>query len=358
MFMRNYEIFISYRRDGGSETAKHLSDTLTDKGYRVFLDIESLRSGQFNTELYRFIEQATDFILILPQNGLDRCSDPNDWVRLEIEHAKKHNKNIIPIMLKGFSFPPELPESLEFLRYQNGLEANVQYYDAFVRRLMGFLQSKRRLPQKTLWIPITIALAVAAAVLLILLLPKGNSGSGDPDAATEPTASQISDSTTVSTSSEMPDSTVNTAETGAVSPEDIVNRLEYYTNSSLADVDLARNEILSVVYEYVFAANDATRQSVYDHFDGTDYNNRIKTTYGDNARAAYTVLESTTFDEDELASVKERYTENGNFSGTDKIEEVRAVKLSVTISGSESTGTHEETRYVIKADGKWYFSIS
>ena len=72
---RKYDIFLSYRRDGGAETAKHLRDTLTERGYSVFLDVESLRAGAFNTELYRVIEHCTDFLLILPQNGLDRCAD-------------------------------------------------------------------------------------------------------------------------------------------------------------------------------------------------------------------------------------------------------------------------------------------
>ena len=33
---RKYDIFLSYRRDGGGETAKHLRDTLTERGYSVF----------------------------------------------------------------------------------------------------------------------------------------------------------------------------------------------------------------------------------------------------------------------------------------------------------------------------------
>ena len=40
-----YDVFISYRRDGGAETAKHLRDVLTERGYRVFFDTDSLRSG-------------------------------------------------------------------------------------------------------------------------------------------------------------------------------------------------------------------------------------------------------------------------------------------------------------------------
>lgn len=56
-------------------------------------------------------------------------------MRLEIEHAKKHDKNIIPIMLNGFEFPEELPGSIDFIRFQNSLSSTIQYYDEFIRKL-------------------------------------------------------------------------------------------------------------------------------------------------------------------------------------------------------------------------------
>lgn len=40
-----YDVFISYRRDGGESTAKILRDKLSELGYQVFFDVESLRSG-------------------------------------------------------------------------------------------------------------------------------------------------------------------------------------------------------------------------------------------------------------------------------------------------------------------------
>ena len=162
--MKKYDIFISYRRDGGSETAKMIRDTLVEKGYRVFLDIESLRSGQFNTELYNVIDNSKDILVVLPENGLDRCVDENDWVRLEIEHAKEKNKNIIPIFLKNFSFPDELPESLEFIRTQNGISANTDYYDAFIGHLVEFLQSKHLIPKSKRWILAVVSIVLVFAI--------------------------------------------------------------------------------------------------------------------------------------------------------------------------------------------------
>ena len=162
--MKKYDIFISYRRDGGAETAKHLRDTLVEKGYKVFLDIESLRSGPFNTELYRVIENSKDVLVILPENALDRCVNKDDWVRLEIEHAKRCEKNIIPIMLTGFSFPDELPESIEFLRIQNGIAANIEYYDAFIKNVEKFLVSRHFIPKSMRWMLAAAALVLVGAI--------------------------------------------------------------------------------------------------------------------------------------------------------------------------------------------------
>lgn len=139
---REYDIFISYRRDGGESTAKILRDKLTELGYSVFFDVESLRSGDFNKKLYSVIEECGDFIVVLSPGCLDRCVNEDDWVRLEIEHALEKNKNIIPVMLRGFAFPSSLPESIEPLRYKNGLESNYQFFDAFIEKLEEFLISR------------------------------------------------------------------------------------------------------------------------------------------------------------------------------------------------------------------------
>ena len=137
-----YDIFISYRRDGGESTAKILRDKLSELGYQVFFDVESLRSGDFNTKLYSVIEECQDFLLVLSPGALDRCRNEDDWVRLEIEHALRTEKNIIPVMLRGFSFPEKLPDSIEPLRYKNGVESNYQFFDAFIEKLRQFLRSR------------------------------------------------------------------------------------------------------------------------------------------------------------------------------------------------------------------------
>lgn len=140
-----YDVFISYRRDGGEQTAHMLRDALLTRGYRVFLDVETMRSGQFNVTLFDTIRQCTDFIIICSPGAFDRCVNPGDWVRLELECALKNGKKIIPLMMRNFIQPPAdaLPESLRGLFDFNGIIAGVDYFDAVVDKLcQNFLVSK------------------------------------------------------------------------------------------------------------------------------------------------------------------------------------------------------------------------
>lgn len=144
--MNKYDIFISYRRDGGDITAGRIADRLKQQGYRVFLDVESLRSGNFNEQLYSVIESCSDVVVILPEKALERCEKENDWLKLEVSHALKHNKNIIPVMLKGFKFPEEMPKGIEDLAKKQGVEASsTTYFDASMDKLMELLTSKKHL---------------------------------------------------------------------------------------------------------------------------------------------------------------------------------------------------------------------
>lgn len=168
---KKYDVFISYRRQGGEQTAKIICDRLMDAGYHVFYDVEALRSGAFNTKLYSVIEECRDVIVVLSPDSLDRCNDENDWVRLEIAHALKTGRNVIPVFLRGFAFPDVLAENIQALRYQNGLEANSEFFDAFVTKLKTFLHSKptfiRRISQNLVFrrtLPFLLALLLLLGI--------------------------------------------------------------------------------------------------------------------------------------------------------------------------------------------------
>lgn len=137
-----YDIFISYRRDGGDTLAQLIYDRLTSRGYRVFLDIESLRSGKFNEKLLNVIEECNDVVVILPPNALDRCKNPGDWLFCEVSHAIKCHKNLVPVMMHGFTWPEKMPEGMEELANYNGITDSKNYFDAVIDKLTLLLVSK------------------------------------------------------------------------------------------------------------------------------------------------------------------------------------------------------------------------
>lgn len=144
-----YDIFISYRREGGYDTAKHLNDLLVRDGYRVSFDIDTSRNGDFDTQLLSRIEACKDFILIVDKHAFDRTLDKNfdstkDWMRCELAHALKHNKNIIPVFLSGVTgFPEGLPIDIVNVTKKNGPEYNRYYFNDFYETLKKRFLHKR-----------------------------------------------------------------------------------------------------------------------------------------------------------------------------------------------------------------------
>ena len=163
-----YDVFISYRREA-FESANLIAEKLRSAGYTVFFDLETLREGKFNEQLLTEIEHCTDFLVVLPQGGLDRCVSPEDWVRREVCHAMLHGKNIIPVMLSGFQWPMPMPEGMEDLSdYQAITATSREYFDLSMKRLMGYLHSKpHRRHRKVLLTAAGLAVALAVCVAIV-----------------------------------------------------------------------------------------------------------------------------------------------------------------------------------------------
>ncbi len=107
-----YDVFISYRREGGRDFARLIQQSLRICGYRVFFDYDSLQDGVFNSQIFKAIEVAPIFIIVLSKGSMQRCVNNGDWVAQEIEYALKHNKKIVPVNIDGLfdGFPSQLRE--------------------------------------------------------------------------------------------------------------------------------------------------------------------------------------------------------------------------------------------------------
>jgi tetratricopeptide (TPR) repeat protein len=124
MAEKSNDTFISYRRDVGGILAMALWQNLSQLGIDVFYDIESIRAGEFGSIIFRQIEARPYFVLLLTPKTLDRCSEPDDWLRKEIEHAVATERVIIPAHTPNFDFG----DCEEFL--VGGLGSRIRGYQA------------------------------------------------------------------------------------------------------------------------------------------------------------------------------------------------------------------------------------
>lgn len=134
-----YDVFISYRRQGGGADARMMYDRLVQSGYTVSFDMDTLKNGNFNEELLKRVAECKNFVVLLSENCFERtlngCKREDDWLRLELATALYNNKNIVTVMLPGFAFPEKLPPDIDAIRNKNGPKYDLYYIDGFYDKL-------------------------------------------------------------------------------------------------------------------------------------------------------------------------------------------------------------------------------
>ena len=89
---------------------------------------------------------------------MDRCNEPGDWLRREIELAIDEKRNIVPLFFKGFRFgassksgvskllrlgkPDVLTGKLKDLSRYNGLNVHEDYFEEAMQRVRTEFLSK------------------------------------------------------------------------------------------------------------------------------------------------------------------------------------------------------------------------
>jgi hypothetical protein len=139
----HFDVFISYRRETDAQTARLIRAELQQRGFKVFLDVDDLRPGHFDESILAHIQNAPAFIVILSPGSLDRCSDPEDWVRKEITCALASKRMILPIMMPKFQFPSEaeLPQELHSIRVHHGVNYSHDFFDAMMEKIVGYIRT-------------------------------------------------------------------------------------------------------------------------------------------------------------------------------------------------------------------------
>lgn len=170
-----YDIFISYRRKGGSERAELLKAILEKRGYkseRVFMDTHSLLGGDFKQRIKEAISQSVNVIVLITEGCFDNIKEEDYWI-FELSEAMSFRKNIIPVFFDGIKNIEgfNLPSALKELPYQNAVSYNHEYSDAFYSKLCSFIVGDKEHTKFNIKRYFTIGcIAIALVVFSILLI--------------------------------------------------------------------------------------------------------------------------------------------------------------------------------------------
>lgn len=160
-----YDIFITYRREGGREYARNLQLMLQMRGYSVFFDYDELNDGPFPAEIEAAVRGCLIYMVVLTKGALDGCVNPDSWVRHEIETALDAGKRLVPVNADGQfdGMPPGVPDRIrKAIEETQHTEVHFgQTAQSDVDRLVE-MRIKPHMPRRK-WVRVA---AIAAALLL------------------------------------------------------------------------------------------------------------------------------------------------------------------------------------------------
>ncbi|KAL3085185.1 hypothetical protein niasHS_010254 [Heterodera schachtii] len=145
---KQIDVFISYRRSTGNQLASLIKVLLQLRGYKVFIDVDRLYAGKFDSSLLKNIQAAKHFILVLTPHSLDRLLNDNnceDWIHKELHCAFEHQKNVIPIFDQHFEFPAvesQLPDDIRQITRFNGVRWVHDYQEACIDKVERFIKGE------------------------------------------------------------------------------------------------------------------------------------------------------------------------------------------------------------------------
>ena len=148
---KTYDVFISYRRQGGAVKAELTKDELCKRGFResrMFLDTRSLTSGNYLKTILNAIANSRNIVVIVTKDCFKSLPTDSTWVR-EIEYAIELHKNIVPFYFDGITelVAEEIPSCIQHLAFENAVQYVHQYADASFDRLAS------RLPKSPITLP-------------------------------------------------------------------------------------------------------------------------------------------------------------------------------------------------------------
>jgi hypothetical protein len=142
-------VFLSYRREVSWQLAHAVRGELVGHGFDVFMDTADLDSGEFERVILTQIEARPHFLLLVEARSFDRITEPDDWLRREITHALRHDRNIVPLLAGGCRLPraAELPADVARLPSFNAVSVPHDYFTEAMQKLRERFLKPRTPPE-------------------------------------------------------------------------------------------------------------------------------------------------------------------------------------------------------------------
>lgn len=141
-------VFINYRRQDSEGYVGRLYDHLTQHFQRddLFMDVDNIRPGADFVQVLEEAVMQCDILLaiigphwltVTDDGGVRRLDSWNDFVRIEIATALKHNKLVVPVLVghARMPSPTDLPEDIAALARRNAFELTHQRFATDVHKL-------------------------------------------------------------------------------------------------------------------------------------------------------------------------------------------------------------------------------
>jgi hypothetical protein len=152
--MATNNIFISYRRDDSAGSSGRIYDRLTTifAPEQIFKDVDSIPIGSnFKKAMEDSVESCQvvlavigkDYTRLKDKEGVPRIMKKTDFVNIELAHAFRAGKTIIPVLVDNARMPAasELPENLQELPFLNAIEIRNTNFKGDVAKLARALDN-------------------------------------------------------------------------------------------------------------------------------------------------------------------------------------------------------------------------
>jgi hypothetical protein len=153
-------VFINYRREDSPGSAGRLYDHLAEEipAEHLFMDVDAIAPGvDFVNEIERAVKSCDVLLVIIGRSwltavdrqGKRRLDDPDDFVRLEIATALKHDVRLIPVLVDGATMPAvgDIPRDIQALVRRNAVEISHQRFATDSRHLAHALLAGEAAPK-------------------------------------------------------------------------------------------------------------------------------------------------------------------------------------------------------------------